>query len=143
MSFSRTCFALAASLLSVAASAADYGNYGGKGGMTAYSIKPNVYEYHFDKGFVGPDAGGWDPNLQYAWSRIAGATVCGVPVSLEKMLPLLIKKFEQDELTHKMIGIDFHAAQMRANKKFCTDERIAEISAAIPKFESGDFPAKF
>jgi hypothetical protein len=45
------------------AAAAGYGGYSGKGGMSAYAIKPNVYEYHYDHGFTGPDAMGWNPNL--------------------------------------------------------------------------------
>jgi hypothetical protein len=125
------------------AAAADYGGYSGKGGMGAYAIKPNVYEYHYDRGFTGPDAMGWNPNLQFAWSRIGGAVACGIPVSTDKLIPLLIKKFKQDKLTHKMIGIDFHSAQIRANKKFCTNERVAEIKALMPQFESGKFPEKF
>lgn len=125
------------------AAAAGYGGYSGKGGMSAYAIKPNVYEYHYDHGFTGSDAMGWNPNLQFAWSRIAAATVCGIPVSTEKVIPQLIKKFKQDKLTHKMIGIDFHSAQIRANKQFCTKERVSEVKSLVPQFESGNFSEKF
>ncbi len=123
--------------------AADYGTYKGKGGMSAYKIEPNVYEFHYDKGFTGPDAMGWDPNAQYAWSRIAAAKVCGVEVSVEKLLPLLIGKFGQDKLVHEMIGIGFHEAQIKSNSKFCTPERTEELKAAIAEFNSGTFPKKF
>jgi len=129
--------------ISTASMAADYGNYKGKGGMSAYSIKPNVYEFHYDKGFTGEDAAGWDSNLQYAWSRIAAAKVCGVEVSQDKLLPLLIEKFGQDKITHELIGISFHESQIKANSKFCTPDRIEELKIEIPEFNDGKFPKKF
>ncbi len=149
MRFSGKTLAASCVLASVAitycfsATAAGYGGYSGKGGMAAYAIKPNVYEYHYDHGFTGSDAMGWNPNLQFAWSRIAAAIVCGVPVSTEKVIPQLIKKFQQNKLTYKMIGIDFHSAQIRANKRFCTKERVAEAKSLVPQFELGNFPKKF
>lgn len=136
-------FSFALLTIAVWAHAADYGNYKGSGGMAAYAIKPNVYEYHYDKGFTGPDAAGWDPNLQFAWSRIAAASACSVPVAPDKLLPLLISKYGQDNLVHKMVGIDFHVAQIRANKAFCTEERLAELRELMPQFERGEFPTKF
>ena len=123
--------------------AGDYGNYRGKGGMSAYAIQKNVYEYHYDNGFTGSDAMGWNPNLQFAWSRIAAAQTCGVEFSLDKVLKPLIEKYQQDEMTHSMIGVGFHAAQSKANPDFCTQERVDEIKEMIPKFESSDFPKKF
>lgn len=129
--------------ISSTAMAADYGNYKGKGGMSAYDIKPNVYEYHYDKGFTGEDAAGWDPNLQYAWSRIAAAKVCNVEVSQDKLLPLLIEKYGQDELTHELVGISFHEAQIKSNPKFCTPERIEGLEIVIPEFNEAKFPNKF
>lgn len=129
--------------IATSALAADYGTYKGKGGMAAYKIEPNVYEYHYDKGFTGPDAMGWNPNAQFAWSRIAAAKVCGVTVSVEKLLPLLLEKFGEDKLVHEMIGIGFHEAQIKSNPKFCTQERIDELKTVIPDFNSGAFPQKF
>lgn len=123
--------------------AADYGTYKGKGGMSAYKIEPNVYEYHYDKGFSGPDAMGWNPNAQFAWSRVAAAKACGIDVSVEKLLPLLIVKFGEDKLVHEMIGIGFHEAQIKANSKFCNPERVEELKTVIPEFNSGAFPQKF
>jgi hypothetical protein len=123
--------------------AAGYGGYSGNGGMAAYDIKPNVYEYHYDHGFTGSDAMGWNPNLQFAWSRIAAAIVCGVPVSTGKVIPHLIKKFKQDKMTHELNGIGFHSNQIRANKQFCTKERVVEVKSLVPQFESGHFPDKF
>ncbi len=129
--------------ISSTAMAADYGDYKGKGGMSAYKIKSNVYEYHYDNGFTGEDAGGWDSNLQYAWSRIAAAKVCNNDVSQAKLLPLLIEKYGQDKLTHELIGIRFHEAQIKSNSKFCTPERIEELKIVIPEFNEGKFPKKF
>lgn len=129
--------------IATSALAADYGTYKGKGGMAAYKIESNVYEYHYDKGFTGPDAMGWNPNTQFAWSRIAAAKVCGVTVSVEKLLPLLLEKFGEDKLVHEMIGIGFHEAQIKSNPKFCTQERIDELKTAIPDFNSGAFPKNF
>jgi hypothetical protein len=123
--------------------AADYGNYKGKGGMLAYQIQTNVYEYHFDKGFTGEDAAGWDPNLQYAWSRIAAAKICNIEVFQDKLLPLLIEKYGQDNFTHELVGINFHEAQIKTNSKFCTPERIEELKNVIPEFSEGKFPKKF
>lgn len=139
---------LAAFFLIISAStgttiAADYGNYKGKGGMLAYDIKPNVYEYHYDKGFTGEDAAGWDANLQYAWSRIAAAKICNIQVSQEELLPLLIEKYGQDKLTHELVGISFHEAQIKSNSKFCTPERAEEVKNVIPEFNEGKFPKKF
>ncbi|EJL79253.1 hypothetical protein PMI12_00942 [Variovorax sp. CF313] len=126
-----------------AAMAADYGSYRGKGGMGAYKIESNVYEYHYDKGFTGPDAMGWDPNLQFAWSRLGAAKTCGIPYDRPNAVAQLIKKYQQDALMHEMNGIDFHAAQSKANPKFCALERVEELKAVIPAFEKGDFPARF
>ena len=85
--------------------------------MSAHKIKSNVYEYHYDKGFFGPDAMGWDPNLQFAWSRIAAAKACGMEIQEEKLILNLIAEFQKDQMTHQFIGIGFHGAQIGANKK--------------------------
>lgn len=135
--------ALLAAVASQASLAADYGSYRGKGGMTAYDIKPNVYEYHYDKGFTGVDAIGWDPNLQFAWSRLGAAKTCGVPFDQSKAVAALIAKYQQDKMTHEMIGIDFHAMQTKANPAFCTAERVEELKRVVLGFQDGDFPTKF
>lgn len=139
----QTLLCVLAFIICGSASAADYGGYSGSGGMSAESIPSNVYEYHYDKGFTGVDAAGWDPNLQYAWSRIAAATICKVDVSVAALVPKLIKKFGQNTFTHKVVGIGFHEAQIRANQKFCTANRVAELKKAIPKFSEGRFPKKY
>ena len=117
--------------------------YNGKGGMTAHRIKPEVYSHHYEKGFTGPDAMGWNPNLQYAWSRMGAAKTCGVAVNQELVVKKLIAVFEQDPLTHNTIGIDFHHMQSKAIPSFCTPSRIAELKALVPRFEAGEFPKPF
>lgn len=124
--------------------AKDYNGYNGSGGMLEYKIQNNVYEYHYDNGFTGDDAAGWDPNLQYAWSRIAAANICyKKEIFNEKIIDLLIEKFGENKSVHKIIGIDFHAVQIYANKNFCSDERLKELEEIIPKFKKGNFPKKF
>ncbi|NLR74517.1 hypothetical protein [Leeia aquatica] len=123
--------------------AADYGGYKGVGGMTAYNIPDNVYEYHYDKGFTGVDAMGWDPNLQYAWSRIGAAKTCGIAFDERKVLAALDTRYPQGEVIHKMIGIDFAYLHSKHNPKFCTEERVLELKEMLPLFEAGQFPSKF
>jgi|SRR5690606_18784890 len=130
-------------VLSGVAMAADSANYEGKGGMSDYDIKSDVYEYHYDKGFTGEDAAGWDPNLQYAWSRIAAAKACNVEVSQDNILPFLIAEYGQDNLVHEFVGIGFHEAQILSIPEFCTHERVEELKALIPEFSEGKFPHKF
>jgi hypothetical protein len=117
--------------------------YAGKGGMTAYKIAPEVYVYHYEKGFTGPDAMGWDPNLQFAWSRFAAAKTCGIPYSQEKAVASLIQKYQQDKLTHERIGIEFHHLQSKGVTGFCTQERVTEIKAVVPSMEAGSFANRF
>lgn len=62
-------FVIFISLISGFIVAKNYDGCNGSGGMLEYKIQNNVYEYHYDNGFTGDDAAGWDPNLQYAWSR--------------------------------------------------------------------------
>lgn len=120
-----------------------YGGYGGKGGMGARSIKANVYEYHYDKGFTGGDAMGWDPNLQYAWSRIAAADACGVSVDQDKALAVLEAAYGQEKMIQEIVGVGFHGAQIKANKAFCTESRVKELTDVIPKIEDGTFERPF
>lgn len=114
--------------------------YSGKGGMTAYAIKPEAYLYHYKNGFTGIDAIGWDPNLQYAWSRLGAAQTCGINFDKDKAAELLSKKFGSEKWVHKMNGIEFHNNQSEAIQGFCTTERLKELNERIPQFERGDFP---
>lgn len=124
-------------------SKSDYGNYSGKGGMTAYAIDSNVYKYHYDYGFTGVDAMGWDGNLQYAWSRTAGAKTCGMTLDSKTIISLLVKKYGYDELVHEMNGVGFHFIQQSKIKDFCNEKRVAELKQVIPQMMNGQFVKKF
>ncbi len=117
--------------------------YSGKGGMTAYSIKPEVYEYHYQHGFTGVDAMGWDSNLQYAWSRAGAAITCKIPMDEKLVLSNMTKEYGQSDFIHKLNGVGFHNSQSKKVSDFCTAERISEIEGVISKIESGQFPKKF
>ena len=121
----------------------NYGNYSGKGGMTAYSIDSNAYKYHYDHGFTGVDAMGWDSNLQYAWARTAGAKTCGVAVDSKKIITLLTKQYGYGDIVHEMNGVDFHFIQQQKIKDFCSEKRVAELKQVIPQMMNGQFVKKF
>lgn len=129
--------------LPLAATAADYGNYKGRGGMLARSIPANVYAYHYDNGFTGVDAMGWDPNLQFAWSRIAAADACGVGIDKAKAMAALQAAYDQDPTVQEIIGIGFHAAQINANPAFCDPARVAALGPLVPHIEDGSFERPF
>jgi hypothetical protein len=126
-------------LLSIGCSSAPQ-TYSGKGGMTAYSIQPEAYLYHYQNGFTGADALGWDPNLQFAWSRLGAAKTCGIKVDQEKAVKILIEKFGSETWVHEMNGINFHSSQSKAIAGFCTPERLSELQERLPQFERGEFP---
>lgn len=123
--------------------AADYGSYKGSGGMSAHKIKANVYEYHYDKGFTGADAMGWDPNLQFAWSRVAAASACGVAVDKAKAMDALQAQYQQDPMIQEIVGIGFHEAQVKANPRFCCETRVAALRQLVPSLEDGSFEKPF
>lgn len=116
--------------------------YRGVGGMTAYDIKPEVYAYHYEHGFTGVDAMGWDPNLQFAWSRLGAAKTCGVPFDEEAMLAQLISRFGHDRLVHGMNGVDFHHLQSKRAPGFCTALRVEELWRVVPAMAAGRFEAR-
>ncbi|CAD0352250.1 hypothetical protein [Xanthomonas hortorum] len=137
----KALIAVAISALSGVAMAGDVPpGYAGVGGMTLQEIDPAIYAYHYDHGFVGEDAMGWDPALQFAWSRIAAAKVCGQqPVEQEAIVAKLVAQYGQDAVVHQINGIEFHEVQMRASSAFCTATRGAEAVAVVPAFATGDF----
>lgn len=139
--FMKAFIAVAISVLSGAAMASDVPpGYAGVGGMTLQDIDPAIYAYHYDHGFVGEDAMGWDPALQFAWSRIAAAKVCGQqPVGQDALVARLVAQYGQDAAVHQVNGIAFHEVQMRASSAFCTATRGAEAVAVLPAFANGDF----
>ena len=141
-SISRLLSLLAAAALLTACQTPQPVAYSGKGGMTAYKISPQVYTWHYENGFTGPDAMGWDPNLQLAWSRLAAARTCGVSFAQDKVVAALIKTYGHDKLAHEMVGIDFHHAQSKGAPGFCTPARISELQVLVPAMEAGQFPRR-
>ncbi|MEA9577771.1 hypothetical protein VC218_02205 [Xanthomonas nasturtii] len=113
--------------------------YAGEGGMTLQEIDPAIYAYHYDHGFVGEDAMGWDPALQFAWSRIAAAEVCAQQPPSDAVIAKLVEQYGKDAVVHQTNGIGFHAAQMRAAATFCTPARVTEAAAVVPALAGGDF----
>ncbi|RBF01443.1 hypothetical protein BRM94_17905 [Xanthomonas oryzae pv. oryzae] len=113
--------------------------YAVQGGMTLQEIDPAIYAYHYDHGFVGEDALGWDPALQFAWSRIAAAKVCAQQSPSDALIGKLVEQYGKDAVVHRINGIGFHEAQMRAAGTFCTPARVAEATAVAPAFAAGDF----
>lgn len=99
-----------------------------------------AYPAYYDEHFTGTEADGWDPALQYAWSRLGAARTCGIDYPGELIVDRLVARFGQNRLTHTRVGIEFHHQQSHAHPGFCTHERVTEIEAAIPAFAAGDFP---
>lgn len=136
----KTCIATVLLALSGLAVAQDLPpGYAGEGGMTLQEIDPAIYAYHYDHGFVGEDAMGWDPALQFVWSRIAAAEVCAQQPPSDVVIGKLVEQYGKDAVVHQTNGIGFHAAQMRAASTFCTPTRHAEAVAVVPAFAAGDF----
>ena len=117
--------------------------YSGSGGMAAYSIAPEVYLHHYERGFTGRDAMGWDVNLQFAWSRIGAAKTCGVPYAADKVLEQLIAKYGHSESEHSLVGIDFHHLQSKGLPGFCSQARVIEVRQLLSEFERGQFVKRF
>lgn len=117
--------------------------YSGKGGMAAYEVTPEVYEYHYMHGFTGVDAMGWDSNLQYAWSRAGAALTCNITMDKDLILSNMSKKYGNDPFIHDMNGVGYHHMLSQNIQNFCTPERVKEIKKVIPKFEAGDFLQNF
>ncbi|MCW8889839.1 MAG: hypothetical protein OQL20_04185 [Sedimenticola sp.] len=103
--------------------------------MTARSIKPDVYEYHYKNGFTGVDAMGWGPNLQYAWSRIGAGITCGIPFNKDALVDKLVAKYGHSEFVHDMNGIMFHHMQSKKIDSFCTADRLEEVKQIISETE--------
>ncbi|MBA0283165.1 hypothetical protein D7Y44_08480 [Stenotrophomonas maltophilia] len=129
---------LAALLLPMVAQA-----YSGHGGMKAKRISSEVYAYHFDNGFTGEDAMGWDPDLQFAWSRLAAARACKVSVDEGAALEYLAKKFDQDPVMQEIVGVGFHEAQIRSNSSFCTQARIDSTNELVEELKANDLKSRF
>ncbi len=111
--------------------------------MTAHSIKPEAYEYHYENSFTGVDAMGWDPNLQYAWSRAGTAMSCDIHFDKEIVIKNMISKYGHDRFVHDMNGIMFHHMQSRKIDEFCSKDRIEEAKKVVTDLEAGVFPVIF
>jgi len=121
-------------------------DYTGKpchGDMQSKKIPHDVYECHYDNGFSGAASSGWPSRMNFAWSRIAAAQECGgVKVSMKKLMPVLVEHFKQGASIQKLVGIQFHRAQIHFDPKFCTAKRVAEYKKVLPGFYLGKFPEK-
>lgn len=118
-------------------------DYSGSGGMTRQDIRPDVYDYHYAQGFSGADAMGWDPNLQFTWSRVGAALSCGIGMNKTQIIENLSKRFGSDPFIHEFNGIGFHHLHSSGIDGFCTPDRVQEIRSLMPQFEAGEFPVIF
>jgi len=113
-------------------------------GMEARDIDSNVYLKNYDEGFKNHKTSGWDPNLQFVWSRLGAAKELGIKYNEDVVIKQLVRKFGQDPMVHKMVGIGFHQAQVRkAKAQFSTRERVNEIRSLLPAYEKGEFSRGF
>ncbi|MDT9000563.1 hypothetical protein RQP53_14915 [Paucibacter sp. APW11] len=135
----RVSAGLASALLLALCACAAPQTYNGVGGMAAYDIKPEVYLYHYEHGFTGVDAMGWDPLAQWAWSRLGAAKTCGLAFDEPAMLNQLIGRFGHDRLVHQMNGVDFHHLQSKKIPGFCSAVRSAELSEQVKAMAQGSF----
>lgn len=113
--------------------------YSGSGGMTRWNIDPVVYLYHYQNGFTGSDALGYDEQLQTVWSRLGAALTCNIDYDKQTMIRLLVQRFGEKPVTHELNGIGFHSVQSRKVPGFCNDSRKKEINKAIIRYRQSRF----
>lgn len=113
--------------------------YTGIGGMTKWNITPSDYLFHYNNGFTGIDALGYNEHLQTVWSRLGGAQTCGIDFDAQSMIYKLIVKYGETTITHELNGIGFHSVQSRKVPKFCDISRIREINKALTRYNKGYF----
>jgi len=113
--------------------------YSGSGGMTQWNIDPVVYLYHYQNGFSGRDALGYDEQLQTVWSRLGAATTCNVSYNKRGLIQQLMQRFGEKPVTHELNGIGFHSVQSRKVPDFCNASRIKEINKALNRYRKGKF----
>jgi len=114
-------------------------SYSGSGGMTRWNIAPEVYRYHYEHGFSGPDALGYDEQLQTVWSRLGGAITCHIDYDKQTMIQRLQQHFGETAITHELNGIGFHSVQSRKVRNFCTDRRVRAIKRVLRRYREGRF----
>ncbi|WP_290701888.1 hypothetical protein [Amphritea sp.] len=113
--------------------------YSGTGGMTKWNIMPYVYLFHYNSGFTGIDALGYDEQLQTTWSRLGAAKTCRVPFDKQTMINRLINQYGEDAITHELNGIGFHSVQSRKVSQFCDKQRVEDITQSINDYLKGNF----
>lgn len=113
--------------------------YNGIGGMTKWNTTPSDYLFHYETGFTGVDALGYDEYLQTAWSRLGAAQTCGVNFETQNMISKLISQYGETAITHELNGIGFHSIQSKRVPGFCDKPRIRDIKKALSQYSKDYF----
>lgn len=113
--------------------------YGGTGGMTKWNILPEDYLFHYETGFTGIDALGYDEQLQKNWSRLGAAKTCGIFFNKQLIISKLISQYGENAITHELNGIGFHSVQSRKVPQFCNTQRVEAISKSVNRYLKGYF----
>lgn len=107
--------------------------------MTHRAIQADAYLYHYEHGFSGIDALGYNEQLQTVWSRLGAANTCQIAYDQPQMIQRLMQAFGETAITHELNGIGFHSVQSRKVPRFCDKWRTKEISAALRRYNRGEF----
>lgn len=113
--------------------------YEGSGGMTQWNILPEAYLYHYESGFTGIDALGFNEQLQTVWSRLGAAKTCGISFDKNLIISQLINRYSYKAITHELNGIGFHSVQSRKVPQFCDAQRAEDINNAVNRYLKGNF----
>jgi hypothetical protein len=113
--------------------------YEGFGGMTEWNISPEAYLYHYDAGFTGIDALGYNEQLQKNWSRLGAAKTCGIFFNKQLIISKLISQYGENAITHELNGIGFHSVQSRKVPQFCNTQRVEAINKSVNRYLKGYF----
>ena len=113
--------------------------YEGSGGMTEWNISAEAYLYHYEAGFNGVDALGYDEQLQTAWSRLGAAKTCGIYFDKPLIINKLTLHYGENAITHELNGIGFHNVQSHKIPQFCNKQRIEDVHQSVSRYLKGDF----